>query len=137
MIVLNSLAALEVLEMDLSTLQQKLELQYAHLQVLRDQKLAEVKQATYASTVTTNVLYLNIVLCYYTHRDNFAKYMKDTAITAVHSRTGRRLHSQVNRAGVMKLIVMHCAHMITAGGGAVPSSRRQERAGTNTGVFGN
>lgn len=46
MMVLSSLAALEVLEMDLSTLQQRSELQYAHLQVLRDQKLAEVKQAT-------------------------------------------------------------------------------------------
>lgn len=57
-IVLSSSAALEVLEMDLGTLQQRSELQYAHLQVLRDQKLAEVKQAMYASM---ECLYLDYI----------------------------------------------------------------------------
>ena len=44
-----------MLEMDLNTMQQRAELQEAHLQVLREQKLAEVQQATYVK--------LNIVFC--------------------------------------------------------------------------
>ena len=37
-----TLAALEMLEMDLNTMQQRSELQDAHLLILREQKLAEV-----------------------------------------------------------------------------------------------
>ena len=70
-----------------------------------------------------------LVLDYYAVRDDFAKYKKDTAITAVHSRTGRRLHTQVNtrESGVVETncdtLCTH-THTITAGGGTVSDSRR-------------
>ena len=50
------IAALEVLENELSSLRHKSELQESNLRVLKEQKLAEVQKATYVDLICTKII---------------------------------------------------------------------------------